>query len=154
MRALSAERVPRTPGRALVAAEGVRVDAEPSGLNRSRRRWAVPSGVVKWFDPGRGLGVIAQEGGEPDAVACRSAVHDCSDRTLVEGDRVCFDVTQDSAGIRADNVHRPACELHCPPAEGSAGHTVAGLSSAPDGAPRRVFSSSRSPTSASGSACR
>ncbi|BBC36236.1 hypothetical protein SGFS_075300 [Streptomyces graminofaciens] len=81
----------------------------------------MPSGVVKWFDPCGVVGVIAQEGGAPDAVAYRSAIHGCADATLVEGDRVCFDVTQDSAGIRADNVHLLTCEAGCPPAEETAG---------------------------------
>ncbi|MFD7283912.1 cold-shock protein [Streptomyces sp. NPDC059862] len=68
---------------------------------------SVPYGVVKWFDPGRGVGAIAQERAGPDAVACRSAVHGNADSTLVAGTRVLFDLTLDAAGIRADNI-RPA----------------------------------------------
>lgn len=67
---------------------------------------AVPSGIVKWFDPGRGVGVIAQDDAGRDVVAYRSAIQGNWDRRLVEGERVLFNVTQDSAGIRADNIHR------------------------------------------------
>jgi cold shock CspA family protein len=67
-------------------------------------RLPVPSGVVKWFDPERGVGVITQDGERPDAVAYRSAIQGNWERTLIEGESVVFNVTQDSAGIRADNV--------------------------------------------------
>ncbi|WAU78561.1 cold shock domain-containing protein (plasmid) [Streptomyces sp. Qhu-G9] len=69
----------------------------------------VPSGVVKWFDPERGVGAITQDGGGWEAVAHRSAVHGDADRVLVAGHRVRFDV-------RADNI-QPATRLACPPAE-------------------------------------
>jgi CspA family cold shock protein len=81
----------------------------------------VPIGVVKWFDPEQGLGAIAQDGGG-DAVAHRSAVRGDADRVLVAGSRVCFDVTQDADGVRADNIQpptRPPTRLCCPPAERS-----------------------------------
>jgi cold shock CspA family protein len=68
----------------------------------------VPSGVVKWFDPCRGLGVIAQDSGGPDAVAHRLAVHGDADCMLVAGNRVLFDVTLDVAGVRADNIRQAA----------------------------------------------
>ncbi|MEV0371217.1 cold shock domain-containing protein [Streptomyces sp. NPDC050636] len=66
----------------------------------------MPSGIVKWFDPGEGVGVIAQDGAGCDVVAYRSAIQGSRDRRLVKGERVLFNVTQDSAGIRADNIHR------------------------------------------------
>ncbi|MDQ1033034.1 cold shock CspA family protein [Streptomyces umbrinus] len=76
----------------------------------------VPSGVVKWFDPERGVGAIAQDGAGWEAVAHRSAVHGDADRVLVAGSRVCFDVTQDADGVRADNI-QPPTRLDCSPAE-------------------------------------
>ncbi|MGQ4390422.1 cold-shock protein [Streptomyces sp. SAS_270] len=86
----------------------------------------VPNGVVKWFDPDRGVGVITPDGAAPDAVAYRSAILRRADRTLVEGERVLFDLTQDSTGIRADNIHRLPPGTCCPREEGSAEHTHAG----------------------------
>ncbi|WP_405506308.1 cold-shock protein [Streptomyces purpurascens] len=71
--------------------------------------------MVKWFDPEQGLGAIAQDGGG-DAVAHRSAVRGDADRVLAAGSRVCFDVTQDADGVRADNI-QPPTRLCCPPAE-------------------------------------
>ncbi|MGX1916151.1 cold-shock protein [Streptomyces phaeochromogenes] len=75
----------------------------------------MPIGVVKWFDPERGLGAIAQDGEGIDAVAHRSAVHGDADRVLAAGSRVRFDVTQDADGVRADNI-QPPTQLCCPPA--------------------------------------
>ncbi|MEU1939109.1 cold-shock protein [Streptomyces coeruleorubidus] len=62
-----------------------------------------------------GLGVIAQDGGW-DAVAHRSAVRGDADRVLVAGSRMCFDVTEDADGVRADNI-RPLTRLCFSPAE-------------------------------------
>ncbi|MDO0916636.1 hypothetical protein QQM39_39220 [Streptomyces sp. DT2A-34] len=56
---------------------------------------------MKWLDPGRGVGVIAQECAGPDAVACRAAVNGDADSTLVVGERVSFDLALDAAGVRA-----------------------------------------------------
>ncbi|WP_281291963.1 cold-shock protein [Streptomyces tailanensis] len=59
---------------------------------------------MKWFDPERGLGRIAQDDGGPDAVVHRSAVHGPGAEALAAGERVLFDITFDSDGIRADNI--------------------------------------------------
>ncbi|MFE9454933.1 cold-shock protein [Streptomyces sp. NPDC006739] len=66
----------------------------------------VPVGVVKWFDPERGVGRVGQDGGGPDAVAYRSAVRGPGDGTLLVGEMVEFDLTVDAAGVRADNICR------------------------------------------------
>ncbi|WP_405573669.1 cold shock domain-containing protein [Streptomyces phaeochromogenes] len=76
----------------------------------------VPSGVVKWFDPEQGVGAITQDGDSWEAVAHRSAVHGDADRVLVADHRVRFDVTQDTDGVRADNIHPPT-RLDCSPTE-------------------------------------
>ncbi|MFE5521610.1 cold-shock protein [Streptomyces virginiae] len=60
---------------------------------------------MKWFDPDRGFGLISQEGTGPDIQAEVSALHR-RDRCLRQGDEVLFNVTRDSAGLRADNIHR------------------------------------------------
>lgn len=67
----------------------------------------MPSGVVKWFDSDRGVGLISQGSDLPDVSAELSAVHG-PDRQLVKGERVLFDVTLDAGGRRADNIHRLA----------------------------------------------
>ncbi|MFD9618324.1 cold-shock protein [Streptomyces virginiae] len=60
---------------------------------------------MKWFDPERGIGLISQEGAGPDVQAEVSAIRGRK-RYLLTGDEVFFDVTCDSAGLRADNIHR------------------------------------------------
>ncbi|THA46074.1 cold-shock protein [Streptomyces sp. A1136] len=64
----------------------------------------MPSGVVKWFDSDQGIGLISRQGG-PDVQAEASAVHG-SDNRLRQGEKVLFDIVLDSAGLRADNIHR------------------------------------------------
>ncbi|WP_349636990.1 hypothetical protein [Streptomyces sp. 378] len=70
------------------------------------------------------MGAIAQDDGGFDAVAYRSAVHGDAERELVAGKRVCFAVTRDAAGVRADNVRRMPLGC-CTPAEGPGGDTAA-----------------------------
>jgi cold shock CspA family protein len=83
----------------------------------------MPVGVVKWFDPVRGVGLIALDGRLfPDAVAHGSAVDGAANRVLVAGRSVLFDLTWDAAGVRADNIRpHPGVPTSCrPPAEGPA----------------------------------
>ncbi|MGP3991630.1 cold-shock protein [Streptomyces sp. 3N207] len=80
--------------------------APDSALERRCR--GVSSGAVKWFSRRRRWGVIAQNGeGEPDVIVHSSAILGCCCiRGLRAGDKVIFDVTEDSRGTRADNVRR------------------------------------------------
>ncbi|MFE2145856.1 cold shock domain-containing protein [Streptomyces sp. NPDC059456] len=61
---------------------------------------------MKWFDPERGTGLISQDGTGPDIRAESQAIRE-NGRCLCPGDRVLFDLTHDSTGLRADNIHRP-----------------------------------------------
>ncbi|MFF7415527.1 cold-shock protein [Streptomyces lydicus] len=67
---------------------------------------AMPTGTVKWYEAGRGVGVITQDGTETNAMAFRSAIQGHRERGLLQGERVLFNITQDAAGIRADNIYR------------------------------------------------
>ncbi|MFD9523325.1 cold-shock protein [Streptomyces sp. NPDC059979] len=60
---------------------------------------------MKWFDPDRGIGLISQEDAGPDVQAEASAIHG-EDPRLRQGEEVFFNVTLDSAGLRADNIRR------------------------------------------------
>ncbi|MET7622447.1 cold shock domain-containing protein [Streptomyces sp. NPDC005408] len=83
-------------------------------------------GTVKWFDAERGVGLVVPEDGGPDAVAYRSAIHGRGDGVLLAGERVLFNITCDSAGVRADNI----CPLRAgcgPDTLGSAGFGSFGL---------------------------
>jgi cold shock protein len=60
-------------------------------------------GTVKWFNGGRGYGFIAVEGG-PDVFVHVSAIAGGGDRSLEEGQKVEFDITQGQKGPQAENV--------------------------------------------------
>jgi CspA family cold shock protein len=63
------------------------------------------SGTVKWFNDAKGYGFISQEGGE-DVFVHHTAIQMDGFRTLKEGERVDFEVTQGPKGLQAANVRR------------------------------------------------
>ena len=62
-------------------------------------------GKVKWFNDSKRFGFIEQEG-EKDLFVHHSAIQGEGFKSLVEGDRVSFDVTQGAKGPAAGNVHK------------------------------------------------
>ncbi|MDO3376965.1 cold-shock protein [Geoalkalibacter halelectricus] len=60
-------------------------------------------GTVKWFNDAKGFGFIQQDNG-PDVFVHFSAIQGDGFKSLVEGDRVRFDVTQGQKGPQASNV--------------------------------------------------
>jgi len=65
----------------------------------------MPEGKVKWFNEAKGYGFISQDSGE-DVFVHFSAIQAEGFRTLAEGDRVSFDVTQGPKGLQASNVRK------------------------------------------------
>jgi CspA family cold shock protein len=63
----------------------------------------VAQGTVKWFNAEKGYGFIAVDGGQ-DVFVHYSAIQSEGYRSLDEGQRVEFDVTQGQKGPQADNV--------------------------------------------------
>ena len=61
------------------------------------------SGTVKWFNEDKGFGFIEREGGKDVFVPFR-AITGTGRRTLVEGQKVTFEVTQGQKGPQAENV--------------------------------------------------
>jgi cold shock protein len=61
------------------------------------------TGTVKWFDDAKGFGFIAREGGADVFVHFR-AINGTGRRTLTEGQRVSFEITQGKKGPQAENV--------------------------------------------------
>jgi cold shock protein len=60
-------------------------------------------GTVKWFNGDKGYGFIAVEGG-PDVFVHFSAITGGGYRSLDEGQKVEFDITQGQKGPQAENV--------------------------------------------------
>ncbi len=61
------------------------------------------TGTVKWFNEAKGFGFIEQESG-PDVFAHFSAISGSGFKSLTEGQRVQFDVTQGQKGPQAENI--------------------------------------------------
>jgi cold shock protein len=64
----------------------------------------VAQGTVKWFNAEKGYGFIAVEGGGSDVFVHYSAIATTGYRSLDEGQKVEFDVTQGQKGPQAENV--------------------------------------------------
>jgi len=61
------------------------------------------TGTVKWFNDAKGFGFIEQESG-PDVFAHFSAISSSGFKTLTEGQKVEFTVTQGDKGPQAENI--------------------------------------------------
>jgi CspA family cold shock protein len=64
-------------------------------------------GKVKWFNADKGFGFIEQESGGGDVFVHFSAIQSQGFKSLSEGQRVQFDVTQGKRGPEAANVIIP-----------------------------------------------
>ena len=63
------------------------------------------NGTVKWFNDSKGFGFLEQENGD-DVFVHFSAITGDGFKSLAEGDRVTFEVTNGPKGLQAANVTR------------------------------------------------
>jgi len=74
-----------------------------AGAVFTTKKVTMAQGTVKWFNGGRGYGFIEVEGG-PDVFVHLSAITGGGYRSLEEGQKVEFDITQGQKGPQAENV--------------------------------------------------
>lgn len=62
------------------------------------------TGTVKWFNDSKGFGFITPDEGGDDLFAHFSAIVASGYKSLKEGDKVTFDVTEGPKGKQASNI--------------------------------------------------
>ncbi|HRQ57474.1 MAG TPA: cold-shock protein [Azoarcus taiwanensis] len=62
------------------------------------------AGSVKWFNDAKGFGFITPDDGGDDLFAHFSAIQSQGFKSLAEGQRVTFDVTNGPKGKQASNI--------------------------------------------------
>ena len=62
------------------------------------------TGTVKWFNDSKGYGFLPRDDGEKDVFVHHSAIQGEGFKSLIEGQRVEFDVVQGQKGPAAENV--------------------------------------------------
>jgi CspA family cold shock protein len=64
----------------------------------------MPTGTVKWFNDDKGFGFITPDEGGDDLFAHHSAINMQGFKTLKDGQKVTFEVTQGPKGAQASNI--------------------------------------------------
>ena len=67
----------------------------------------MPTGVVKWYNPTKGFGFIAPDGGGKDVFVHVSAVQQAGHGDPQEGDRISYDLLKGRDGRESAGNLRP-----------------------------------------------
>ena len=62
------------------------------------------SGTVKWFNDSKGFGFITSDDGGDDVFVHHTAIQAEGFKSLSEGDKVTYEVTQGPKGLQAEKV--------------------------------------------------
>ena len=62
------------------------------------------TGTVKWFNDAKGFGFVTPDDGGEDLFAHFSAIQSAGFKSLKEGQKVSFEVTQGQKGKQASNI--------------------------------------------------
>jgi CspA family cold shock protein len=65
------------------------------------------TGTVKWFNDAKGFGFVTPDDGGEDLFAHFSAINMDGFKTLTEGQKITFDVTEGQKGKQASNIQTP-----------------------------------------------
>jgi CspA family cold shock protein len=79
--------------------------AQPKAFSQGNMELKMAEGTVKWFNDAKGFGFIEQDNG-PDVFVHFSEVQGDGFKSLAEGDRVNFDVTEGQKGPQSSNVRK------------------------------------------------
>ena len=75
------------------------------------------TGLVKWFNDAKGFGFVQPDGGGADAFAHFSAIQMEGFKTLKEGARVDFELTDGPKGLMAINIRYTEASPPAPASE-------------------------------------
>lgn len=64
------------------------------------------TGVVKWFDNSKGYGFVTRDNGGKDVFVHHSVIQGTGYKSLDEGQKVQFEVTQGAKGDQASNLSK------------------------------------------------
>ena len=66
----------------------------------------MPQGTVKWFSQDKGYGFIKPDDGGEDVFVHHTSIAGEGFKTLDEGDKVSYELTEGRKGLQATNVSR------------------------------------------------